>query len=87
MSMFKIFIILFAVALLLAVQTCTRTDDKQQQPVFKEVAEIQEVKPDRHAKIKLKRNAKDDYSWEISGDDADELVKIDKKLRKELKME
>jgi hypothetical protein len=35
-------------------------------------------------KIKLKRTAKDEYSWELSGDDADEIVRTDRKLKKML---
>lgn len=35
-------------------------------------------------KIKLKRDGKDNYSWELSGSDADEILKINEKLRKKL---
>jgi len=51
---------------------------------FKKQAELQQIKPKKPVKIKLKRTAKDDYSWELSGEDADEIVKADKKLRKML---
>jgi hypothetical protein len=72
--------------LLIFTQACTDSKgQKQQEPVFKQVPEIQEIKPERSAKIKLKRDAKDDYSWEISGDDVDEIIRVDKKLRKDLK--
>ncbi len=70
----------------LFVAACSRTDGEQQ-PVFKQIPETQEIKPERTARIKLKRNAKDDYSWEISGDDVDEIIKADKGLRKDLKLE
>lgn len=73
--------ILFVVFLL--IPACTRTEDKQQEPaVFKEIPQIQEIKPEKPSKIKLKRDKKDEYSWEISGDNVDEILKIDKKLRK-----
>ncbi len=49
--------------------------------------EIQQVKPKKPVKIKLKRSAEDKYTWEISGDDADEIVRTDRRLRKLLKIE
>lgn len=39
-------------------------------------------KPD--IKIKLKRDGKDNYSWEISGSDPDEILKVNEKFRKRL---
>ena len=35
-------------------------------------------------KIKLKRDGKDNYSWEISGSDVNQILKVDEKLRKQL---
>ena len=35
-------------------------------------------------KIKLKRDGKDNYSWELSGPDADQILKVNEKLRKRL---
>lgn len=51
---------------------------------FKKQLELQQIKPKKSVKIKLRRSAKDDYTWELTGDDADEIVKTDKKLRKML---
>ncbi len=51
---------------------------------FKKQPELQQIKPKKPVKIKLKRTAKDEYSWELSGDDAGEIVKVDKKLKKML---
>jgi len=65
---------------------CSDAKSKQE-AVFKQVPEIQEVKPEKPVKIKLKRNAKDDYSWEISGDGVDEIIRVDKRLRNDLKTE
>ncbi|MBI5195894.1 MAG: hypothetical protein HZA10_06200 [Nitrospirae bacterium] len=63
--------------------SCAPKEDKQQvQPVFKQIPEIREIKPEKPPKIKLKRDAKNDYSWEISGDNAEEIIKADRKLRK-----
>ncbi len=54
---------------------------------FKKQPEIQQVKPKKPVKIKLKRSAEGKYSWELSGDDTDEVVRADKRLRKLLKIE
>jgi hypothetical protein len=35
-------------------------------------------------KIKLKRDGKDNYSWELSGSDAEDLLKVNEKLKKGL---
>ena len=51
---------------------------------FRKQPELQQIRPKKPVRIKLKRTAKDEYSWELSGDDADEIVKTDRKLRKML---
>ena len=33
-------------------------------------------------KIRLKRDGKDTYSWELSGSDVDQILKVDEKLKK-----
>lgn len=54
---------------------------------FKKQPEIQQVKPQKPVKIKLHRNAKGDYSWDLNGDNVDEIVNTDRKLRKLLKIQ
>lgn len=51
---------------------------------FKKQTELQQVKPKKPVKIKLRRSAKDEYTWELTGDDADEILRTDKRLRKML---
>jgi len=51
---------------------------------FKKQTELQQIKPKKPVKIKLRRSAKDEYTWELTGDDTDEILKTDKKLRKML---
>lgn len=46
--------------------------------------ELQQLKPKKPVKIKLKRTAKDEYSWELSGDDAEDIIQTDRRLRKVL---
>ena len=77
--------ILMVVFLLIAAPACTDTEDEQQTPVFGQVPEIQEIKPQKPVKIKLKRNTKGEYSWDISGDNVDEIIKADKRLKEGLK--
>lgn len=53
---------------------------------FKKQPEIQQVKPKKPVRIKLRRSADDKYTWEITGDDVDEIVSADRKLRRLLKL-
>jgi hypothetical protein len=59
----------------------TKTFQVKKQP------EIQQVKPKKPVKIKLRRSAENKYTWEITGDDVDEIVRADRRLRKFLKIE
>ena len=54
---------------------------------FKKQTEIQQVKPKKPVKIKLKRSADNKYTWELNGDDVDEIVRADRRIRKLLKIE
>jgi hypothetical protein len=51
--------------------------------VEKEKGEREEPLP-LEVKIKLKRDGKDNYSWEISGSDVNQILKVNEKLRKQL---
>jgi hypothetical protein len=35
-------------------------------------------------KIKLKKDGKDNYSWELAGSDVDQILKVNEELRKHL---
>lgn len=50
--------------------------------VEKEKAERPLFPPE--VKIKLKKDGKDNYSWELSGSDVDQILKVNEKLRKQL---
>ena len=45
---------------------------------------LAEAKPKKPVKIKVHRNAKAEYSWDLTGDDPDEVARADKRLRKAL---
>jgi len=51
--------------------------------VEKEKAEREEPLP-LEVKIKLRRDGKDNYSWEINGSDVNQILKVNEKLRKQL---
>ncbi len=51
--------------------------------VEKEQAEKEQPLPPE-VKIRLKRDGKESYSWELSGTDADQILKVNEKMRKQL---
>lgn len=75
--------LIVAAALLLFLTSAAYPVEKEAFTVKKQ-PELQQIKPKKPVKIKLKRTAKDEYSWELSGDDADDIVRTDLRLRKML---
>ena len=57
-------------------------------PVSKVILEKEKIDreqfPPPEVKIKLKRDGKDNYSWEINGSDVNQILKVNEKLRKQL---
>jgi ABC-type Zn uptake system ZnuABC Zn-binding protein ZnuA len=63
--------------------------DKSESPlvpkVIVEKEKVEKVQPlPPEVKIKLKKNGKDSYSWELTGSDVDQILKVDEKLSKQL---
>ncbi|HLC16295.1 MAG TPA: hypothetical protein VJL89_08730 [Thermodesulfovibrionia bacterium] len=54
---------------------------------YKEIPEVQFVRPQKPLSIKLKRQVSGEYTWEISGSNVEEILDADKKLRKVLMQE
>ena len=54
---------------------------------FKKQPEIQQIKPQKPVKIKLKRLANGTYTWDLTGDNVKEIIRIDRELRKQLHVE
>jgi hypothetical protein len=75
--------ILLAATLLFFTASFASALEKQAFQVKKQ-PELQQIKPKKPVKIRLKRTAKDEYSWELSGDDVDDIVRTDQRLRKVL---
>ena len=57
-------------------------------PLPKVVVEKEKVEREAplppEVKIKLKKDGKDSYSWELSGSDVDQILKVNEKLTKQL---
>jgi len=54
---------------------------------FKSQPEIEQVRPKKPVRIKLKRLSNGKYMWEITGDNVEDITKADRKLREFLKVE
>jgi hypothetical protein len=83
----KVFLLLSVLSLsLIFIFSLVYSEDTKSFPVKKQ-PEIQQIKTKKPVRIKLRRSAEDKYTWEITGDDVDEIVRADKRLRKLLKIE
>ena len=49
--------------------------------------EIRQIRPQKPVRIKLHRTAKGEYTWDLTGDNVDEIVKTDRRLRKLLNID
>jgi hypothetical protein len=87
----KIFIV--SVALIFFLIACEKgslppQDKSESRPVPKVVVEKERVGKEQplapEVKIKLKKDGKDSYSWELTGSDVDQILKVNEKLRKQL---
>ena len=58
--------------------------EEPQEFTYRENPAIKSIKPKKPVKIKLKRTSGGKYSWDLTGDDVDEIVKTDKQLRNQL---
>lgn len=61
--------------------------EKPQSTQVRQIPSLAQAKPKKPLKINLKRNSKNDYSWEINGESVEDIINADKKLRKGLGME
>lgn len=83
-------IICFLLAFMVACESKPSSPRKEalETPVPKVIVEkekSEKVEPlPPEVKIKLKRDGKDNYSWELSGSDVNEILKTNEKLRKNL---
>ena len=61
--------------------------EKKAEEIFTTNPEIKQTEPKKPVKIKLRRTATGKYSWDLRGDDVDEILEIDNRLRERLKTE
>ena len=80
MSM-RVLLIGLLIAALLVVTFVLALNKKPPAPEFRNIKEIQMIKPQRPVSIKLKRNTGGSYTWEIRGSDVGQIIKADKELR------
>lgn len=78
----KKFMFVFAVLVVLSLLLSFGGAAEKESFQFKKEPELQQIKPKKPVRIKLRRTAKDEYIWELTGDDADDIIKTDRKLRK-----
>jgi len=87
----KILIVL--IALIFALIACGKGSPPPQAksenpPVPKVIVEKEKMGKEQplppEVKIKLKKDGKDSYSWELAGSDVDQVLKVNDKLRKQL---
>ena len=73
--------------------SCEKTPFSQQgktepSPLSKVILEKEkrekEPPPPPEVKVRLKRDGKEHYSWELSGSDVDQILKVNEKLRKQV---
>ena len=78
--------LLFGVVMMLlcVIPACKDTGNTRQGPVFKRLPELAEIRPKKPVKVKLKRHTSGNYSWELSGDDAEKIVKMNAILKKSI---
>jgi len=85
---FGIYVVLALVAIACEKQPPAPAEKSEFPPVPKVV--VEKDRPEKghplppEVKIKLKKDGKDQYSWELSGSDADQILKVNEKLRRQL---
>jgi hypothetical protein len=86
-------ILIVIVALIFFLITCEKKSlppqGKSESPsVPKVIVEKEKIEKEQplppEVKIKLKKDGKDSYSWELTGSDVDQILKVNEKLRKQL---
>lgn len=85
----KKFFVIFFIFLFLNLGVSNNTSFSQTQPQIQTSKDkvLQYAKPKKPVKIKLHRDKKGEYSWDITGESVEEVIKADKRLRQLLKEE
>jgi len=68
-----------------SLSSADKSDPPPTPKVILEKEKLEKEQPlPREVKIKLRRDGKDNYSWELSSSDVDQLMKVNEKLRRQL---
>jgi hypothetical protein len=78
---FRTFVIGVLIAGLIIVTYVLAASKKIPKPEYTQIKEIEMIKPQKPVNIKLRRNASGRYTWEIRGNDVEQIIKTDRKLR------
>ena len=77
-----------AVLLIACDQRPPSQERKAEGPPPKVIVEREKIEkeppPPPEVKIRLKKDGKENYSWELTGSDADQVLKVNEKLKKRL---
>jgi hypothetical protein len=79
------FMAAMSIALFFPLSACSGPGDSETEAVFQQARDLAAIKPTRPVKIKLKRTSKGSYSWDLSGSDVDEILKVDGRLQEFLR--
>jgi hypothetical protein len=82
----RLFSFMALLVLTAAIVGCSNASSEDRRDVsFKKDAKVMQAKPWKVVHIKLKMDAKGEYTWELHGDDVDEILKVNAKLEQQLK--
>jgi hypothetical protein len=87
MRLLLAFFVLIGLALTACENRPSPTPERSEAPSGPKVV-VEKEKVERESplpplvKIRLKRDGKDNYSWELNGSDVDQIIKVNEKLRK-----
>jgi hypothetical protein len=84
---FTIFLVVLFFSALVFIDNSFSQPQTQPQVQASKDKVLQYAKPKKPVKIKLHRDKKGEYSWDITGENADEIIRADKRLRQLLKEE
>lgn len=78
----RIFICALFFSFLIACSKEPATTKESEEFKIESLTHVQGVRPEKPVKIKLKRDNQGRYSWELSGDNPEEIIRVDRRLKK-----
>jgi hypothetical protein len=77
--------LLFYIVLILLFPGCIQSSSEPERPFTKAANPgVIQLTPKKPVRIVLKRTSRGDYTWELRGDDAENIINTDKRLRRYL---